>query len=104
MTYVDEAGGYFAENDDNTDQILVWGRFEEDIKFTADKTWILGTAVFIGNNAQNPANAAGNTLTIEAGTTIKGEADDETPGVLIITRGSDIDAKGTGRARLRSHP
>ncbi|MFP4485093.1 MAG: hypothetical protein ACLFO1_09600, partial [Spirochaetaceae bacterium] len=94
VTYVDEAGGYFAENEDE-DQVLVWGRFEEDIKFTEDKTWILGNAVFIGNNAQDPDNAAGNTLEIEAGTTIKGEVDDETPGVLIITRGSDIDAVGT---------
>ncbi len=95
VTYVDEAGGYFAENDDDTDQILVWGRFEEDIEFTNDKTWILGNAVFIGNNAQDPDNAAGNTLTIQEGTLIKGEVDDETPGVLIITRGSKIDAEGT---------
>jgi hypothetical protein len=95
VSYVDEAGGYFAEKDDDATQVLVWGRFETDIKFTADKTWILGNAVFIGNNAQDPANAAGNTLTIEAGTTIKGEVDDETPGVLIITRGSKIDAQGT---------
>ena len=100
VTYVDEAGGYFAEKDDDDTQVLVWGRFEEDIDFTNDKTWILGNAVFIGNNAQDPDNAAGNKLTIEEGTLIKGEVDPDVPGALIITRGSDISAVGTASSPI----
>lgn len=96
VTYVDDGGGYFAERtEDGETQVLVANRFLEDIEFTADKVWLLSGPVFIGNGAQDPANAADNTLTIAAGTEIRGEVSTVSPGLLVIDRGSDIDAQGT---------
>ncbi len=76
-------------------QRLVVGTHYDDVEFTNDAVWYLGGAVFIGNNAQDPDDATGNTLTIEEGTTIRGNTSAGDPGVLIITRGSDIEAVGT---------
>ncbi len=101
VTFVDSNGqGLFAERDSEFDgaeetQVLVQGTFTEDITFTADKAWYLAGSVFIGNNAQNPDEASGNTLTIEPGTTVRGDTSSANPGVLIITRGSKINADGT---------
>ncbi len=106
VTFVDSNGrGYFAERASEYDgtaetQVLVVGTFHDDISFTAGKTWYLGGPVFIGNNAQNPDSAIGNTLTIAAGTTIRGDTSASNPGVLIITRGSDINAEGTAAAPI----
>lgn len=52
--------------------------------FTADKIYLLKNKVYVTNNA---------TLTIQAGTIIKG--DKPTQGTLIITRGAKIEAVGT---------
>jgi len=102
VSFVDDAGGYIAnrdfdENDDGDmldadDQVqrLVEGRFYSDLSFTADKVWYLGGAVFIGDN-----DSKGNTLTIAEGTLIKGESSSTAPGMLVITRGSKIEAVGS---------
>ncbi len=52
--------------------------------FTADKIYLLKNKIYVTNNA---------TLTIQAGTIIKG--DKPTQGTLIITRGAKIEAVGT---------
>ena len=62
--------------------------------WTASNTYILTDRIYVVNGA---------TLTIEAGTTVRGETEDspgaQNPGTLIITRGSKIRALGT-----RLHP
>ena len=50
----------------------------------------LGGAVYIGDN-----EGLDITLTIPAGTLIKGEVSSTNPGLLVITRGAKIDAQGT---------
>ena len=67
----------------------------EDVDLQADVddvpvVYYLNGSVNIGNNKN-----AGNTLTIAAGALIKGEASTTSPGLLIITRGSKINAVGT---------
>jgi trimeric autotransporter adhesin len=103
VTFVDvksNGQGFFAERTSEYDgteetQVLVQGTFHDNIKFTKDKAWYLSGAVFIGNNSQDPSAAVGNKLEIEPGTVIRGDTSSSNPGVLIITRGSDIDAQGT---------
>lgn len=113
VTVADALGGYMAERlvdadseddldfgDDSSDyvEILVTGRFGSDISFTKhhaayptlDQTYYLSSQVIIGND--NSSNAE---LTIEAGTLIKGEVSSVDPGVLIVSRGSTINAAGT---------
>lgn len=95
---VDSLGGYTATRDFDEDdddvvdeyQTLVSGRFGTDMTWSKDRVYYLSGAVFIGND--NDSNC---TLTIEAGTTVKGEVSTIEPGVLVITRGSEIDAQGT---------
>ena len=100
VTAIDAAGGKIATrtadfNGVSEDQVLLWGTHHADVNLTNDKTYLLVGAVFIGNNAQNPAEATGNTITIQEGTIVRGETSSTSPGVLIITRGSKIDAQGT---------
>lgn len=71
-------------------QGLVYGRFTANVTLTSDKTWQLYGPVFIGND--NTGNA---TITIQAGTTVTGVDLGTTPGFLVITRGSQIQAVGT---------
>jgi hypothetical protein len=55
--------------------------------FTADKTWVLGNFVFVNS---------GQTLTIEAGTVIKGKpGEGESATALIVAAGGKINAVGT---------
>jgi len=68
------------------------GTYTEDLIFTADQTWFLDGKVFIGDGE------TGNTLTIEAGTTILGRASESQPGALIIQRNAHIEANGTADA------
>ncbi len=101
VTIADATTGYLATRDvdfnndgDFTDvgdkQGLVYGKFTSNITLTADRQWTLSGGVFIGND--NSGNA---TLTIEAGTIIKGSSSTTAPGMLVITRGSKINAVGT---------
>jgi hypothetical protein len=96
-------------------QVLVEGQFNEDLTFEANTqasaeddafvqanadvggaeevlqiVYYLGGAVFIGDN-----NDAGNTLTVEEGALIRGTESSTAPGLLVITRGSKINAVGT---------
>lgn len=64
--------------------VTVTGDITANTTWTADKIYLLKGNVFVTNNV---------TLTIEAGTLIKG--DKSTKGALIITRGAKIQAVGT---------
>lgn len=98
VTYADTLGGYEAERDFDADddgtvdeyQTIVAGKFGSDRTWTEDRVYYLTQAVFIGND-----NSSNCTLTIEAGTLIKGETSTTDPGLLVITRGSKIMAEGT---------
>ena len=106
VSYVDSLGGVLADRvldlDDNGSddlvQVIVAGRFGTDLTLTKDhdtyttldQYYVLSGPVFIGNDNANNCE-----LTIEAGTLIKGIKSDVSPGALIITRGSTINAVGT---------
>lgn len=75
--------------DDGTGNITVTDKGEGtgDYTFTADNTWILNGLVFVNE---------GQTLTIEAGTLIKGKpGTGENASALIVARGGKINAVGT---------
>lgn len=65
-------------------QVLVSGDISTNTTWTKNNTYLLNGFVYVTNGA---------TLTIEAGTTIKG--DRNTKGTLIVTRGGKIIADGT---------
>ncbi|WP_375580245.1 hypothetical protein ABWH96_04195 [Marivirga tractuosa] len=68
------------------------GLIEEDLTLTSDRIWELAGRVIV---------TAGNTLTIEPGTIIKGRPGDAAAAsVLIIARGGDIQANGTAEAPI----
>lgn len=78
-----------CSSDDNEDPIVVEpatlsGNITTNTTLTADKAWILNGVVRVMNGA---------TLTIEPGTTIKG--DKASKAALIIERGGKINAEGT---------
>ena len=64
----------------------VKGTYNTDLLLTNDNTYLLSGGVFIGNDEGQTG-----TLTIEAGTTIKGESGRD---YLVISRGSKIIAEG----------
>ncbi|MBC7902078.1 MAG: hypothetical protein H7Y27_01585 [Gemmatimonadaceae bacterium] len=66
------------------------GKITKDTVLSAANTYILKGPVYITNNAK---------ITIEAGTTIKGQFTDPV-GMLVITRGAKIEAKGTQDAPI----
>ena len=66
--------------------ITVEGRITSDTTFKKANTYILKGLVYIANNK---------TLTIEAGTTIKGSFSGSDVAALIVTRGAKIVANGT---------
>ena len=68
------------------------GTYTESMTLTADKPWLLRSAVLIGDDSSDV------TLTIEAGTQIYGES--ATNGLLIVTRGAKINAVGTSSAPI----
>lgn len=71
----------------NTVTVIDHGEGVGDTTFTADKTWILGNFVFVN---------AGQILTIEPGTVIKGvSGEGENASALIIAQGGKINASGT---------
>ncbi|UTW47424.1 hypothetical protein [Bacterioplanoides sp. SCSIO 12839] len=85
-------------NADNS-RCFVSGNIDEDFTMTADRQWVLDGSVFVGagqvaitSAAQEQAiKDAGVTLTIEAGTDVRGLSN----ATLVITRGSKIMAEGT---------
>ncbi len=100
VTFVDSAGGFIAQKkaddgtaakEDGKNVMKVSGKFaDENQTFGADSIWYLENLVFIGDDT----TAGAVTLTIEAGTLIKGISS-VTPGTLVITRNSKIMAEGT---------
>lgn len=86
-----EDGLAFGEGSGDEKQALVRGRFGSDVSFSADTVYYLDGAVFIGTNDGNDDA----TLTIAAGTVVKGETSQNNPGLLVIDRGGKIDAQGT---------
>lgn len=72
---------------------VLTGTYTEDLTLTADKAWLLRSAVLIGDDDSDV------TLTIEPGTTVYGES--ATNGLLVITRGARIVAEGTVDAPIR---
>jgi hypothetical protein len=64
-------------------QVVVSGEITSNTTWTSDKTYLLTGFVYVKNGA---------TLTIQPGTTIKG--DKATKGTLIVTRGAKINANG----------
>lgn len=66
---------------------IVSGTFTSDMRWTADRLYILRSGVFIGNGEDET------TLVIDPGTEIHGESG--TTGFLVIQRNSKIEARGT---------
>ncbi|MEZ4464288.1 MAG: hypothetical protein R3F60_05935 [bacterium] len=71
---------------------VLQGEITQDLTLTADKTWLLRGGVFIGDDTDRTV------LTVEAGTTVYGET--ATKGMLVIRRGSQIQASGTASAPI----
>ena len=70
----------------------VEGVYQTDLLLTNENTYLLSGGVFIGNDAGAQAS-----LTIEAGTTLKGESGRD---YLVVSRGSQIIAEGTADAPI----
>lgn len=99
VSYVDaNSDGYIADRsfDEDGDEVVdeeqtvIAGQFLSDITLDADRVYYMRGAVRIGDNEGKDV-----TLTIPAGTLIKGETSQTDPGLLIITRGAKIMAEGT---------
>ncbi len=94
--------GETSGSDTNTDTLggtdcddgvcVLSGIITEDLTLTADVQWLLRGGVFIGDDINETV------LTIEPGTTIYGES--STDGMLVVTRGSRIEADGTAEAPI----
>ncbi len=79
----------------NADRVCtLGGTILDDLTLKADYTWVLRGGVFIGDDE------AETVLTIEPGTTIYGETVGSVTGMLVITRHSDIIARGTADAPI----
>jgi hypothetical protein len=93
-----------AENFCINDICTLEGNITENLTLTADKEWRLNGFVKIGTGnvdleddaAVSAAKAAGVTLTIEPGVHVKAF----NTGVLLVTRGSKIEAEGTAAAPI----
>jgi hypothetical protein len=93
-----------AENFCINDVCTLEGNITQNLTLTADKEWRLNGFVKIGTGNVNladeaavaAAKAAGVTLTIEPGVHVKAF----NTGVLLVTRGSKIEAKGTAAAPI----
>lgn len=76
----------------NTVTVIDKGKGTGDYTWTADKIWILNGFVFVND---------GHTLTIEAGTVIKGKpGEGENASALIVARGGKIMADGTKQSPI----
>ncbi|MEJ7609689.1 MAG: hypothetical protein WKF88_00780 [Ferruginibacter sp.] len=83
IIYVNQGGG----GSNGTGQtIVVSGRINADTTFRKENTYILKGLVYIVGN---------HTLTVQAGTVVKGSFSGSDVAALIITRGSKIIAQGT---------
>ncbi len=72
---------------DDPNTIIVSSNITEDTEWTNDKTWVLGGRIAVEDGA---------TLTIQAGTVIKGEAGAaQSATALLIARGGKLMAEGT---------
>ena len=71
-------------------EALIFGTWTKDVRLTNDTEWTLAGPVFIGHD-----NADSATITIDAGTIVKGTSSSIAPGMLVISRGSKIQADGT---------
>lgn len=97
-------GDKSAENFCINDVCTLEGNITENLTLTADKEWRLNGFVTIGTGNVNladeaavaAAKAAGVTLTIEPGVHVKAF----NTGVLLVTRGSKIEAEGTAAAPI----
>lgn len=72
---------------------VVTGAITESQTWTADKPWLLRSAVTVGDDSSDV------TLTIEPGTVVYGE--NATGGFLVVSRGAKIMAEGTALAPIR---
>lgn len=73
-------------------EVTVSSNISSDVTWTSDKTWILGGRITVLDGA---------TLTIEAGTVIKGEAGTGTNATaLLVARGGMLMAEGTASAPI----
>jgi len=70
----------------STNFIRVVGTINRDFTFDSRFNWLLSGAVFVADGA---------TITIEAGTTVYGDADGSAAGLLSVLRGGRINAAGT---------
>ena len=91
----DDGGGVIWESNEDSSKRKITGTFVNDFTLESDYTWYLDRMVFIGDDTADTAT----TLTIQAGTTILGLGG-TTPGTLVITRFSKIDAQGTADAPI----
>lgn len=92
-TPADDTGG--TTNTDCVEEngaCVLTGTYTTDLHLTADKPWLLRSAVIIGDDSANV------TLTIDAGTKLYGES--ATGGFLVISRGAKIMAEGTASAPI----
>ena len=71
---------------------VLQGDITQDLTLTNDKTWLLRGGVFIGNDTDRTV------LNIQEGTVVYGET--ATKGMLVIRRGSQINANGTAAAPI----
>lgn len=71
---------------------ILEGSILEDMTLTADKAWLLRSAVTVGDDSSDV------TLTIEPGTTVYGES--ATNAFLVISRGAKLHAEGTASAPI----
>jgi hypothetical protein len=78
-------GGNNNGGNNSGQTITLSGKIDKDTTLRANNSYILSGLVYITNNA---------TITIEPGTTVKGQFTDPVGG-LVITRGAKINAKGT---------
>ncbi len=78
--------------DGTTTTCELTGRITADLTLTSGNMYAISGAVFVGND-----NADSATLTIEAGVTLYGAAGND---YLVISRGSEIDARGTVSAPI----
>lgn len=89
VVVADPAGGTILESSDGTTRKIA-GAFTDDVTLDSQYLWILDAPTFIGTNDASD-NA---TITIEAGTEIQGRGGTP-PSMLVIRRGSKIEAVGT---------
>jgi len=81
---------------------IISGTWTTDVSLTKDTEWTLAGPVFIGGDNTGSAK-----LYIDAGTIIKGTSSSIAPGMLVVSRGSQIFADGSkyyGSATAKSSP